>query len=106
MTQKERLLHYLKINHEIDPLQAWTQLGIYRLSAVVHDLKKDGHNIKTERKQVKNRFGEDCSVGKYVYIHKELKPLVRGDEYLEKVIDIIKGTTEELRSENDKYEQA
>lgn len=67
MTQKERLLDYLKANKSIDPLESWKLLGIYRLSAVVFALKKEGHDITTERKPVFNQFGEKCQVVRYVY---------------------------------------
>jgi len=65
MTQDERLLDYLKDNGRIDPLQAWQELGIYRLSAVIFNLRKKGHNIISNRKNVKNRFGEVCRVADY-----------------------------------------
>lgn len=64
MTQKQRLLAYLKQN-PINPLQAWQELGIYRLAAVVHLLREDGLNIKTEMINVKNQFNEDVKVAKY-----------------------------------------
>lgn len=68
MTQKERLLDYLKSHGRINPLDAWKQLGIYRLSAVVFDLRKDGHRIETTRKAVQNQFGEECVVAEYVLV--------------------------------------
>lgn len=66
MTHDERLLDYLKDNRNIDPLLAWKELGIYRLAAVIHSLKKKGHNITTERKKVLNRFSENCNVANYI----------------------------------------
>jgi hypothetical protein len=68
MTQKERLLNYLKLNTRINPLESWTKLGIYRLSAVVFDLRKEGHIIVTNRKAVNNQFGEECVVAEYELI--------------------------------------
>jgi hypothetical protein len=65
MTQDERLLDYLKDNNEIDPLEAWKELGIYRLSACIFRLRKQGHNIISNRKKVHNRFGENCNVARY-----------------------------------------
>ena len=67
-TQTERLLNYLKENKNINPLQSWLQLGIYRLSDVVLKLRKKGHNITTERVKVLNQFGESCSVANYCYL--------------------------------------
>lgn len=66
MTQKERLLNYLNQYGNIDPLESWQHLGIYRLSAVILLLRKDGHSIVTETKEVENRFSESCFVAKYV----------------------------------------
>ena len=65
MTQCERLLSYLELNGQIDPLEAWEQLGCYRLSARIKDLKNHGHNIITEHKTVLNRFNEGCRVALY-----------------------------------------
>ena len=64
-TQKERLLQYLQERKTIDPLQAWFRLGIYALAPRVYDLRKDGWNISTEVKEVKNKFGEICRVAEY-----------------------------------------
>lgn len=63
--QTDRLLAYLKTHREIDPLTAWTELGIYRLGARVFDLRKAGHPITSDRKAVENRFGEECKVALY-----------------------------------------
>jgi hypothetical protein len=51
-THEARLLDYLTTNGKISPLEAWTNLGIYRLSAVIFKLREDGHTIKTHRKVV------------------------------------------------------
>ena len=64
-TQDERLIKYLQLHNTIDPLKAWHMLGIYRLSAVIHRLRKVGYNIVTERMKVQNQFGESCSVANY-----------------------------------------
>lgn len=65
MTQQQRLLGYLYENKIINPLEAWENLGIYRLSAKVFDLRKLGYDIKTERLTVKNRYNEHCVVAQY-----------------------------------------
>lgn len=67
MTQCQRLEAYLKQHGQIDPLESWLKLGIYRLGARIHDLKRAGLNIETQRKKVKNQFGECCSVALYVF---------------------------------------
>jgi len=64
-TQTQRLIKYLAENESIDPLTSWIELGIYRLSAVIFDLRNDGYNIITERKEVTNKYGEKCLVANY-----------------------------------------
>ena len=65
MNQEDRLLDYLETHKGINPLTAWQQLGIYRLSACVHTLRKRGNPIITERIGVDNRFNEKCNVAFY-----------------------------------------
>jgi len=59
--QEQRLLDYLKTNFKVSPMDAWIELGIYRLSDVVFKLRNKGYEIETERKSVLNRFDEPCS---------------------------------------------
>jgi len=66
MTQKDRLRRYLVNNQSIDPLRAWTDLGIYRLSAVIYILRREGVGITTENKTIHNRYGEKCVVANYM----------------------------------------
>ena len=63
--QETRLLHYLESNKKISPMEAWTELGIYRLSDVVFKLRNKKYEIETERKSVLNRFDEPCSFAEY-----------------------------------------
>jgi len=65
MTQKERVLYYLKTRGKITSFQAWSELGVARLASRVSDLKKDGWVIVSERVVVKNRFSEDTIVASY-----------------------------------------
>lgn len=66
-TQQGRLILYLERHGKIDPLQAWKELGIYRLSDTVYQLRKKGYDIGTRRKNVRNKFGEKCKVAEYFY---------------------------------------
>jgi len=66
--QKQRLLSYLRINKTINPLEAWTELGIYRLAAQVFVLRGEKHNILTNYIEVKNKYGETCKVAEYKLI--------------------------------------
>ena len=64
--QEQRLLDYLKTNLKVSPMDAWIELGIYRLSDVVFKLRNKGYEIETERKSVMNRFDEPCNFAEYV----------------------------------------
>lgn len=64
MSQCDRLLNRLK-RGPITPMEAWSELGIYRLGARVFDLKASGHEIDRELVPVSNRFGEECRVAQY-----------------------------------------
>lgn len=65
LTQSERLLLWLRTGRTITPMQGWDELGIYRVGDPVHKLRKRGLRIRTEDKEVPNRFGESCLVGLY-----------------------------------------
>lgn len=66
MTQCARLLSWLREHGRVNPLTAWNELGIYRLSARVFDLQNHGgHKITAGTITVQNKFGEDCEVAEY-----------------------------------------
>ena len=71
MSQKKRVLEYLEKNNSLDPLEAWLDLGVYRLAAVIHLLKSDGNKINSNRKSVKNKYNESCSVAVYSLVKPE-----------------------------------
>ena len=66
-TQRVRLYEWFIVRGNINPLQAWSELGIYRLAAAVHALRKV-HDIKTTLKECTNRFGEPCRFAEYEYV--------------------------------------
>lgn len=51
ISQKDLILNHLRKYGSIEPLTALREYGCYRLGARIADLKKDGVNIKTERKE-------------------------------------------------------
>ena len=57
MNQNQRLRQYLLAYGHIDPLTALSQLGIYRLSARILDLRYAGLSIETKRETVPTRTG-------------------------------------------------
>lgn len=66
MTQKDRVLTYMRRYHKIDPVKAWSKCGVYRLSDVILKLRRKGYDIETQEKIVKNQFGEKCKVAEYI----------------------------------------
>jgi hypothetical protein len=48
MTQKDRILYYLRRFGSITPVEAFSELGCYRLGARIYDLRADGYDITSE----------------------------------------------------------
>lgn len=65
MTQTDRLIAHLTQGRTITPLEAWLELGIYRLSGRIYDAKRMGLRITKQMISVKNRFGEAAQVAEY-----------------------------------------
>ena len=53
--QNKLLLLALKLGYVIDPMFALRELGIYRLSARIHELRNDGHEIYRANRKFKSR---------------------------------------------------
>ena len=45
MAQRDTVLHHLRHNPELTPLQAMGVYGIHRLPARIYELKQEGYNI-------------------------------------------------------------
>lgn len=65
MTQKQRVLDYIEQFGSISSMEAFQDLGITRLSAVIFDLKKLGHEFETKAEHGLNRFGEKTNFARY-----------------------------------------
>lgn len=65
MSQNDRLLRHLRAFGTIQPMTAWSQLGIYRLASRICDLRQAGHNIEKRMVTVSNRWGEEVRVAEY-----------------------------------------
>lgn len=65
LSHNQRLLNYFQRYETINPLEAWSKLGIYRLGARIFDLRAAGHVINRRMIDVQNRFGEVCRVAQY-----------------------------------------
>jgi len=64
-TQERRIYKHLQTAGTITTLEAFQLYGITRLAARIHELRERGVEIHTERKSVKNRFGETASIAEY-----------------------------------------
>lgn len=59
VSQADQVLSYLKMKKTINATEAFGLYGIQRLAAIVHRLKKRGHNIRSiDRQGVRGRYTE------------------------------------------------
>ena len=65
MTQVDRILRHLRDYGSITPVDALKEYGCMRLGARIYDLKRQGHDIRTERETALNRYGERTSFARY-----------------------------------------
>lgn len=65
MTQKEMILKHLRRYGKITDVQAFDHYAIRRTSARIHDLREDGHDIKTIMTTKPNRFGQKTTFATY-----------------------------------------
>lgn len=65
MTQVDRILRHLRDYGSITPVDALREYGCMRLGARIYDLKRQGHDIRTERETALNRYGERTSFARY-----------------------------------------
>lgn len=64
-SQCEKILAYMEKYDGITQLDAYLDLGCWRLASRINDLKKRGYPIKREIIKVQNRYGESVTVAKY-----------------------------------------
>ena len=65
LSQCDMILRYMTENGGITAAEAVDEIGCYRLSSRIWDLKQAGHSIKKERLTKKNRYGKMVSYAKY-----------------------------------------
>ena len=74
ITQCEMIIEYLKTYNEITPLDAMRDLGCYRLSARIKDLKdRYGYKIKSKMVSVETRNGGKTYVASYSFADDNVK---------------------------------
>lgn len=65
ITQKERIIKYIREFGSITSIEAYQDLGITQLGARLDELKRAGYLFRTETENSKNRFGEPVSYKRY-----------------------------------------
>lgn len=65
-TQKDRVLRYMRNHDGITSIQAFSDLGITRISARIADLRADGFIIASVRESGKNRYGQKTNYVRYI----------------------------------------
>ena len=68
ITQKDRILEYIRKFGSISSFEAYANLGITQLGARIDQLKKEGYEFKTEWESNINRFGEKTDYKRYFLI--------------------------------------
>jgi len=97
--QKVIIEKWLRDHGSITGKQAMEDCGVYRLSAVIFDLRRRGLDIETYTIQVKNRYGGKSYVAQYkLKDHSTKKPTEKEAEaflnskpkdWIDKLIDSI-----------------
>ena len=64
-SQCEKIIDYMQKHGGITQLDAYLDIGCWRLASRISDLKKRGYPIKREMIKVQNRYGESVPVAKY-----------------------------------------
>lgn len=65
MTQTDAVLEWLKTGDSISSFEAFKELGVTRLSAIIFSLRKKGYNITSEDEKTVNRFGGTVVFSRY-----------------------------------------
>ena len=65
MTQHEQIIAYLEEYGSITPMEAFSELGITKLSTRIGELVRSGEDIKREMVNAQNRFGDPVHFMRY-----------------------------------------
>ncbi len=67
MTQRERILDYIRVHGSITPIDAFRDCGITKLATQVSNMIRDGIAIKKTYEKGKNRYGETVYYMRYSF---------------------------------------
>ena len=65
MSHATEIIEFIRDHGSITTKQAMEELGCYRLSARIYDIRSFGINVQKDMVDVVNRKGEKCRVAKY-----------------------------------------
>ena len=65
ITQRDRVLQYIKENGSITSYEAFTAIGCTQLAARICELENLGYLFEKERIDTKNRYGDNTHFYKY-----------------------------------------
>lgn len=65
ITQRERIIKYIRDYGSITSFEAYADLGITQLATRIKELKDEGYEFSTEWINTKNRYGEPISFKRY-----------------------------------------
>lgn len=68
ITQRERIVEYIRRFGSISNWEAYEDLGITQLGARIDQLKKEGYEFKTEWESKENRYGERVMFKRYYLV--------------------------------------
>lgn len=65
MTQKELIIQYMNDFGSITTIEAFSDLGVTKLTTRISELRRDGYVIASKRIDKKNRYGKKVSFNRY-----------------------------------------
>ena len=68
ITQRDRVLQYMRENNGITAYEAVVEVGCTQLSARICELQREGYMFSTEMIKNTNRYGDKCHYLKYRYV--------------------------------------
>ena len=68
VTQKDRIINYIRQFGSITSWEAYQDLGVMQLGARIDQLQKEGYEFETKWEHKKNRYGEDVRFKRYYLV--------------------------------------
>lgn len=72
VTQRDRVIQYIRENGSITRAEGFSELGIVELPARICELEQRGYIFQRERIKKKNRYGDNISFLKYSLVESEV----------------------------------